>query len=102
MLARRPTSSVQSGASPEAPAWPAPVMRASSSADFSSKLGDFLVAHQRLRLLQELIVAPSALGLELAQLGLERRRVLLRQAAQGAGGLVDHGFEIGLAARGLG
>ena len=72
MLARRPTSSVQSGASPEAPAWPAPVMRASSSSDFSIEVGDLLVAHQRLGLLQELIVAPSALGLELAQLGLER------------------------------
>ena len=76
MTARSSASSVQSGALARS-------ARLAPARDAGQELlrllveaGDLVVAHQRLGLLQELVVAPAALVLELAQLGLELRGVL--------------------------
>ena len=83
MASRSPARTAQSGAAADRPCWPPPVMRIEQFLRFLVVGGDLSVAHERLGLLEELIVAPAALVLELAQLGLEHRRVLAVEVAQG-------------------
>ena len=54
----------------------------------------FIIAHERLGPLDELIVTPLALVFEFAKLFLKCRSVLGVEIAQAAGSLLDDGFEI--------
>ena len=96
MRVLRSASSAQSGVGASAPSCPSVEMSVSSRSEVLVVDGDLVVAHERRRLLQERVVAPAALVLQLAQLFLEGRLVLHVQVAQGAGGVVDYGLEIRL------
>ena len=91
-------SSAQSGVGASAPSCPSVEMSVSSRSEFLVVDGDLVVAHEGRRLLQEGVVAPAALVLQLAQLLLEGWLVLQVEIAQRSRRVVDHRLEIRLGA----